>query len=73
MRGLKRYLGKGGITIIDILLILIMMRWTSMSESSAHERALGSATPRTVTVQATPIADAIATALNTEKLRHEND
>ncbi len=71
MRWFKRGLWKAGIVIASMLLLLILMAWVPASAASAHEGASGSATPGTVTVQATPTEDATVTALNKEKLEQE--
>src|SRR5438132_13785636 len=72
MRRRKRDLWKAGIAIAGTLLLLVFIVWMPVSAVDVHEVS-GLATPGTVTVQATPTIDATVTALNKEKLKHEND
>ena len=71
MRWLKRDIWKAGIAVAGMLLLLVLMVWTTVSAAGAHEIASGLAEPVTVTVQATPTEDATVTALNKEKLVQE--
>jgi ABC-type glycerol-3-phosphate transport system permease component len=71
MRWLKRERWKAGIALAGMLLLLLPMVWVPVSAAGADEGASGLATPGTV--QATPTVDATVTALNKEKLQHEND
>jgi uncharacterized protein YjbI with pentapeptide repeats len=71
MRRFKRDMWKAGIVIAGMPLLLVFMMWLSVPAAGAQERASGSATPGTVTVQATPTEDATVTALNKEKLMQE--
>ena len=73
MRRFKRDMWKAGIALAGMLLLLVLMMWLSVPAAGAQEGALGSATPGTVTVQATPTVDATVTALNKEKLLQEVD
>jgi len=73
MRGFKKHLWNGGIASIGVLLLLMCLALIPPSATSAHEGTPGVATPTTVTVQAKPTEDATVTALNKEKLQHEND
>ena len=71
MRWLKREIGKAGIALAGMLLLLVLRVWVPVSVAGAYERASGLATPVTGTVQATPTQDATVTALNKEKLEQE--
>src|SRR2546425_2565134 len=71
MRWFKRDMWKAGIAIAGMLLLLVFMMWLSAPATGAQGGASGSATPGTVTVQATPTEDATVTALNKEKLMQE--
>ena len=73
MRWRKCDLWKASIVVAGVLLLLVLMAWVPVSVAGAHEGVSGAATPGTVTVQATPTVDATVTALNKEKLQHEND
>jgi Pentapeptide repeats (8 copies) len=72
MRWLKRGMWKAFIVILALMLFLVFVGWAPFSVS-AYRGKLGLATPVTGTVQATPTIDATMTALNKEKLQHEND
>ncbi len=73
MSWFRKDLWKTGITIACILLLLVLLAWISVSAADAHEGAPRFAGSGTVAVQVTPTEDATMTALNKEKLRHEND
>lgn len=73
MRLLKRYRWKAGIALAGMLLLLVLMVWIPVSAAGTYEGASGLARPVTGTVQATPTEDATVTALNKEKLQHDND
>jgi len=73
MRWRKRNAWKIGIAITGILLLLLVVEWGSVSVVGANAGALGQTQPRAVTIQVTPTEDATVTALNKEKLQHEND
>jgi uncharacterized protein YjbI with pentapeptide repeats len=64
-------IGKAGIIIVGMLLLLLLMVWVPVSEVGAYDRASELASPGTVTVQATPTEDATVAALNKEKLAQE--
>ncbi|HLZ60228.1 MAG TPA: pentapeptide repeat-containing protein [Ktedonosporobacter sp.] len=70
---LKRNLWKTGIALAGMLLLLVLMVWIPVTPVGAYEGVSGLAGPVTATVQATPTEDATVTALNKEKLQHEND
>lgn len=70
MRGLKRDMWNVGIALAALLFLFLLMIWVPLS-ASAYEGTSGLAAPGTV--QATPTEDATVTALNKEKLVHEND
>jgi uncharacterized protein YjbI with pentapeptide repeats len=74
MRWLKRDMWKLGIALVGLLLFLVFMLWMPMS-AGAYEGVSGLATPVTGTVQVTPTVNVTATmtALQEEKLRHDND
>jgi uncharacterized protein YjbI with pentapeptide repeats len=54
-----------------MLLLLMLMAWTSVLAAGAREEASGSTGPVTVTVLATPTEDATVTTLSKEKLDQE--
>ena len=71
----KRNLWKVGTTVAGLLFLLIFMAWLPVSAAGTHQQS-ASATPvagGTATVAASPTEDATVTALNKEKLQHEND
>lgn len=74
MRWLKRNMWKMGIALAGLLILLVFTVWIPML-AGAYEGVSGLAMPVTATVQATPTIDVTATmtALNEEKLQHEND
>ncbi len=69
MRCLRRDIGKAGIALLGILLLVVLMMWHPMSVAGAYEGASGIATPITGTPQVTPTEDATVVALNKEKLQ----
>ncbi len=71
MRWLKRNLWRTGIAIAGMLLLLMLMAWTSVLAAGAREEASGSTGPVTVTVLVTPTEDATVTTLSKEKLAQE--
>jgi len=73
MCGLKRDLWKTGIVIAGVSLLLVLTAWVTVSAAGSEVRTSGFGSPGTVSVQATPSIDATVTALNMEKLQHEND
>ena len=73
MCGLKRDLWKTGIVIAGVSLLLVLTAWVTVSAAGTEVRTSGFGSPGTVSVQATPSIDATVTALNMEKLQHEND
>src|SRR5438270_3277112 len=73
MRWLKRDMWKVGIALAGLLFLLVLMVWLPASSFGASEKTSGFAKPVSGTVQATPTEDATVTALNKEKLQHEND
>jgi flagellar biosynthesis/type III secretory pathway M-ring protein FliF/YscJ len=69
----KRDLTKVGSALAGILLLLLLTVWLPLPTANAY-RGTSALTPNAqVTVQATPTEDATITALNKEKLQHEND
>jgi len=73
MHWFKRNRWKAGIALAGMLPLLVLLVWVPVSAARAYERASGLAISVTTTVQATPTEDATVTALNKEKLQHEND
>jgi uncharacterized protein YjbI with pentapeptide repeats len=73
MRGIKRDLWKAGMVTAGVSLLFVLMAWVTVSAAGAEVRTSGFGSPGTVSVQATPTIDATVTALNKEKLQHEND
>jgi uncharacterized protein YjbI with pentapeptide repeats len=71
MHWLKRDMWKAGITIADMLLLLVLTVWVPVSAASAYEGVSGLATLVTATVQATPTEDATVTALKKEQLTQQ--
>jgi Pentapeptide repeats (8 copies) len=73
IRWRKRDIGKAGIAITGLLLLLMLMMWVPVASASTSARTAGLA--RAGSVQAAPTVDVTATmtALNEEKLQHEND
>ena len=71
MRWRKYDLWKAGIIVGVVLLFLMLTIVIPISAAVAHEGVSGSATPGSVTVQATLTADATLTTLNKQKLEQE--
>jgi hypothetical protein len=77
MQWFKRNLWKTGISIASALLLLVVMVWVPVSAVDTHRMTSELATPRTVTMQTTPVVDPTITAQTAQeqltKLRREND
>src|SRR5579863_7552159 len=71
MYRLKRDIGKAGIALVGMLLLLVIMMWVPVSTDGAYKGASGFAMLVMGTVQATPTTDATVAALNKEKLAQE--
>ena len=69
-RGLLRNIGIASMSMLFLLTCLALL---PLSSASAHEETVQSIALGTPTVQAAPTEDATVTALNKEKLVHEND
>ena len=68
MLWLKGNTWKIGLVVAALLFLFILLAWVLVSAATAHEKASGLLALGTVTVQATPTADATETALAKEKL-----
>src|SRR5207248_2335465 len=72
MRWVKRDLCRVGVTWVGLLFLMVGMEWVPIS-ASAHEGLSGQALAGSLQTAPTVDVTATVTALNEEKLQHEND